>query len=242
MVSLRDVVHSQARYHEALIRRALRQVHCRSEPLGKDVVLAGLEALLAKHPMQGATREQAAVHEAAHLVFDEAAGMGPTTAKIFGTPGFSRGWGGEARAMGARCFEQTPERHDPIEFLRDARQSVAGTVAEELIAGGDALSSIGELVQAWAYVYRASELWGCDHAALWRKTLSRAVALMEHYGSEIRDIAKVLDRRRRIFDSTPSVRKILPRVWQTPVELRSVSERGVALARKIEDATSELAR
>jgi hypothetical protein len=231
---------ANARVYAEQIGVAVQQAHCQTKPLDEDVVRAGLEALLAKHPLPGATKDQAAVHEAAHLVSHKAAGMGPTRARIFGSSGFSRGWGGEARAMGPRCVEQLPEKHDPREFVRDARTLVAGPVAEELIAGGDALSSIGELVQAWVYVNRASELLDCDHTSLWRKLLAGTVTFVEHHASEIHDVAKVLERRREIHDDTPAVRRILGRVKQAPVGLKSMSNLGRALARKIDDAVNEV--
>ena len=48
---------------------------------------------------------------------------------------------------------------------------LAGPIAEELIGGGDALSSVGEVIAASVLVRRAAELLGRDTIEMWGETL-----------------------------------------------------------------------
>jgi hypothetical protein len=115
-------------------------------------------------------------------------------------------------------------------------------MAEDLIGGGDALSSIGELVAARVIAERAAELLNCDETERWFEALLSAVSLVEHHAPEIHDIAELLERRRRIDCLQPSTRKILRRVSQTPIDTTSVSERGRTLFRRIANSLLELAQ
>jgi hypothetical protein len=56
-------------------------------------------AMLSDHPIQGATRSQAAIHEAAHLVAYEASGVMAGVAAIRGTTFGLGGWSGRASAL-----------------------------------------------------------------------------------------------------------------------------------------------
>jgi hypothetical protein len=138
--------------------------------------------------------------------------------------------------------QQGPEDWDPDALLAEAQASLAGPLAEELLGAGDALSSIGELVEAAMLSDRAAELSNCDDTEVWGKTLRGTIALVGHHRGEIGDISELLERRGRISSGERSIRKILARVEQAPIDMGSVSERGLALARKIEDAVKELVR
>ena len=131
----------------------------------------------------------------------------------------------------------------PDDFLRDAQAVLAGPIAEELLGGGDLLgSSIGELIDAAIRSRRAADLAGRDSIEMWDETLLGAVALIEHHKPEILDIAAVLEREGCIWRTNSAVNKILMRVEEAPIDMRAVSERGLALADRINEALREFAR
>ena len=127
-------------------------------------------------------------------------------------------------------------------FFREAQGVLAGPLAEDLLGGGDALSSIGELVEASLLAERAGQLRNRNETEAWREALLGAVSLVECHAPEVLDIAVLLERRGRISRAQPSIRKILSRVKQAPIDTRAVSERGAALARRIDDALRGLAQ
>ncbi len=233
---------AQARGHLKEIKRSVQSVYSLDEPFDANVILGRLGAFLASHPMRAATRAQVAVHEAGHLVGFEFGGLVAGKAQIYGTPFGRGGWGGKAFPLNPPCYSEGQQHTDPDQFLHDARAALAGPLAEDLISCGDAPSSIGELVAARVIAERAAELLNRDEAAVWREILRGAIALVERYEVEIRDIAELLARRRRIDRFQPSTRKILRRVTQTPINTTLVSERGKALFHRIEDSLMELAQ
>jgi hypothetical protein len=238
-----DLLHAQARGHLRPIKQAYRDVHglrC-DEPFNDDAFLAPLKVFLAAHPMRSGTKEQVALHEAGHFVGFEACGLIAGTAEIHGSTFGRYGWGGVAKPWNSPAY-LWPQDLVPDDFLGDARAALAGPVAEELLADGDALSSIGELADAALRSDRAAELSGRDDIEMWNETLLGAVALVERHRPEILDIAEVLGRKKRISRTDRAVEKILARVPQGPIDTRALSPRGPALARKITDGLKELAR
>ena len=224
------------------IKWTYQKVHGPDKPLDDGAVLAQLEAFLVKHPMRAPTRMQAGIHEAAHFVAFERLGLVAGTAAIYGSAFGRAGWGGEASAWNSLYHIPTlPQDWSPDALLREAQAGLAGPLAEELLGDGDVLGSIGELVEAAVFAERAGQLTNRDESEARRDALLGAVSLVERHAPEVLDIAALLERRGRISRSQPSIRKILARVKQAAVATGSVSERGVALARKIEDAVKELA-
>ena len=236
-----DVVRSQARARLDPINQAYQDVRGRDEPFDDDAVLASLKVFLARHPTRPATEEQAASHEAGHFVAYERLGFLATTAEIYGSRFGRGGWGGAARRWNSPVYNWLQDWY-PDAFLRDAQAMLAGPIAEELIGGGDALSSVGEVIAASVLVRRAAELLGRDTIEMWGETLLGAVALVEHHKPEILDIAAVLERKKRISRTDRPVEKILARVTPGPIGRGAVSQHGLALARKIDDALTEFAQ
>jgi hypothetical protein len=235
-------LHAQARGHlNYYIKPACREVlglHCNG-PFDDDAALASLKVFLTAHPMGTVTRGDAAFHESGHFVAYERLGFLAGTAEIYGSP-FGRGrWGG-----GASCWNHLIyDGHlAPDDFLRDAQGALAGPIAEDLLGGSDALRIIGELVDAVIRSGRAAELLGRDAFEIWNETLLGAVALVERHSPEILDIAAVLERKKRISRLDRPVEKILMRVEEAPIDMGAVSQRGLALARKIDDALTEFAQ
>jgi hypothetical protein len=235
-----DVVRSQA-------RGQLGPLHCTYDafwphgPRNEAGDLDVLEAFILRHPTTAATKEQAASHEAGHSIAHERLGMMMHAAEITGPPFGRGGWGGTARY---RELFYGPWRGEwyPDAMQRGATAMLAGPIAEELIGRGEALSSVGEVVAASVLVRRAAELLGRDTIEMWEETLLGAVALVEHHEPEILDIAAVLERKKRISRTGSAVNKILMRVEEAPIDMGSVSERGLALARRITEALREFAR
>jgi hypothetical protein len=233
-----DVVRSQARgqlgplncTYDALWRRGPR-----NEELG------ALEAFILRHPTTAATKEQAASHEAGHSIAHECLGMMMHAATIAGPPFGRGGWGGTAQYRELFYGPWGGEWY-PDAMQRGATAMLAGPIAEELIGGGDALSSVGEVVAASVLMRRAAELLGRDTIEMWEETLLGAVALVERHRPEILDIAVVLERRKRISRTDSAVNKILMRVEEAPIDIRAVSQRGLALAHRITKALKEFAQ
>ena len=237
-----DLIHAQARGHlNYYIKRACREVlglHC-DGPFDDDAALASLKVFLTAHPMRAATKLQAAIHEAGHFVLFEWLGFLAGTAEIRGSRFGRHGWGGGACRWNPPIYRPDLASDD---FLRDARGALAGPIAEELLGGGDVLRIIGELVDASIRSARAADLAGSEYFEMWYEIVLGTVALVERHSPEILDIAAVLERKGRISRTDRPVEKILARVEQAPIDMGSVSERGLALARKIDDALREFAR
>ena len=74
---------------------------------------------------------------------------------------------------------------------------------------------------------------------IWNETLLGAVALVEYHEPEIRDIAAVLERKKRISRTASPVEKILARREARGRSIGGLCRSAVcALARKIDDALS----
>jgi hypothetical protein len=231
---------AQARGHLGPIKWAYEKVFGRDEPFEDALVLGPLQVFLANHPMMTATKRHAAIHEAGHFVLFEHLGLVAGTAAVYGSAFGRDGWGGEANDWNSACHSLRDP--DPDAFLCDAQGAWAGPLAEDLIGGGDALSSVGELAQGALLAERAGQLRDRHETEARHEALLGAIALVEHHAREILEIAAFLERRGRISSAQPSIRKILARVKQTPIDARAVSKRGEGLFRKIEDALGELQR
>jgi hypothetical protein len=236
-----DLIHAQARghlnYYIEPARREVLGLYCNG-PFDDDAVLARLKVFLTAHPMGEVTKWLAALHEAGHFVAYERLGFLAGTAEIRGSRFGRGGWGGGACRWSPPIYDG---RLAPDDFLRDARGALAGPIAEELLGGGDALHIIGELIDASIRSDRAAELWGRDSIEMWDETLLGAVALVEHHEPEILDIAALLECRGRISRLDRPVEKILARVTPGPIDRGAVSQRGLALARRVTEALREFA-
>jgi hypothetical protein len=180
------------------------------------------------------TKWLAALHEAGHFVAYERLGF------LAGTAEIGESGGGHACPWAPPIYSYPLA---PDDFLRDAQAVLAGPIAEELLGGGDLLgSSIGELIDAAIRSRRAADLAGRDSIEMWDETLLGAVALIEHHKPEILDIAAVLEREGCIWRTNSAVNKILMRVEEAPIDMRAVSERGLALADRITEALREFAQ
>jgi hypothetical protein len=236
-----DLIHAQARghlnYYIEPARREVLGLYCNG-PFDDDAVLARLKVFLTAHPMGEVTKWLAALHEAGHFVAYERLGFLAGTAEIRGSRFGRSGWGGGACRWSPPIYNG---RLAPDDFLRDAQGALAGPIAEELLGNGDVLDSIGELVDAAIRSARAAELRGRDSIEMWDETLLGAVALVEHHKPEILDIAALLECRGRISRLDRPVEKILARVTPGPIDRGAVSQRGLALARRVTEALREFA-
>src|SRR5262249_55284304 len=148
------------------------------EPFNDVAVLAPLKVFLAAHPMRTPTKEQAAIHEAGHLVGFESCRFLAFKAEIRGSTFGRDGWSGLAYPCNSPPYNW-PQDLVPDDFLHDARGALAGPIAEELLSGGGVHHSIGELADAALRSDRAAELLGRDDVELWDETVLGAVALVE---------------------------------------------------------------
>jgi hypothetical protein len=108
------------------------------------------------------------------------------------------------------------------------------------LGGGDALGSIGELGGARCWAERVAELEGRQGHEVVREVVTSATSLVERYGGDIRDLADVLARRKRISRFDCPVEKILARVRQGQLCAAPLSAAGQALCDKILGAFDEL--
>ena len=184
------------------------------------------EAFLTRHRMRGLTKVQAAIHEAAHFFADERVGKGAYQAHIHGSP-FGRYWGGEASSVDSLDYLYADE-WTADQLRREAWIVLAGLIAEELIGGGDAFGSVGELVEAAVLAFKAADVVGRDRREVLREVVAEAVSLVECWRARIEDFAVVLERRKRItcFEGAQS-RKSWTLCRNTPSSLRR-SRRGAA--------------
>lgn len=230
----------QAAGHTDQIRTEWRLIFGPNESYPEDAIRAALAPWLAGHLTRGATREQAAIHEAAHLVAFERVGMIACTAQIYRSRGGQGAWAGTAgpaeRAGWSRIWGKN--FGGPTMIRGEAIAAMAGPIAEEVIGGGDALSSIGELVSASLWAMRAGELAGQP----WKATVSSAVvesiSLVEQHAPDIQAIGQVLARRKCI--SRGDVEGILARVPQGPVVATPLSAAGQALHDEIMGAFEQV--
>ncbi|PPD46058.1 MAG: hypothetical protein CTY15_01320 [Methylocystis sp.] len=166
-----------------------------------------LNRFLFTRPPRSASLDDAAIHECGHLVAFEAENLIAWSAKINGGSNGHEWCGLAQRARDFGSYVDAPH------FLAEARATLAGPIAEELLSqSGSLASSIAELVGARICVERAAELLFVDPESLWIKTVREAAALVERYAKEIEALAELLEKRKKITASSPSVRKILKRV------------------------------
>ena len=243
MSSFSTLIQNQALGQLRYIESAHSDIHGRKVPFDKYALAGPLEAFLAKHPMQYTTRSQVATHEAGHFVAFEACGLCAGTASIYGG---RDGWSGEANAWNLPNYSGEHWVCDyaiySAGFINEARAALAGPIAEELLDEGDAFDAIGELVEAALRANRAAQMLGRDEAEIWDETLLAAVAIVERERRAILDVAALLEKNKQISCTNRPVKKILAGVKQTPIDAGVVSQRGLALARKINDAVKELAQ
>ena len=200
---------------------------------------AVFEAFLTRHPMRNATREQVALHEAGHFIGFERVGSGAFQAHVDGTPFGHYGWGGGANGLD-RLEYLYPEEWTPDQLRREAWTGLGSPIAEELIGGGDALGSVGELVEAAVLAFKAADVARRDGDKVLREVIVGGVSLVECCRAEIEAVAAVLGRRKRITCSERSVKKILARVPRTPFVAAPLSAEGRALGDKIMGAFAQL--
>jgi hypothetical protein len=226
-------IEGQVTVHAACVMRTLHNVlGAKAVPeVTRQGVREGIAAFLYAHPMQAASKKQAAMHEAAHLNAYEIEGMVAFDARIKGSRFERDSWGGEARCENP--IDKFPY-YRPGDLLREARVAFAGPVAEDLLAGGDALSSIGELFEGRILVARAAALLGGDKGQVLRETLMEAAAIVERHAPQIEEVADLLMRRRHIDRFERSTQKILSRVRQAPIAASELSQRSIDLVRLIE--------
>lgn len=233
-----SLVRKQAASIGPHVVRAIGKIHGTALKEDADAVHSGVMSWLSKYPLRAATRRQAALHEAGHLIAFEAEGMVAFYATIRGSSFGRAGWGGVANcqqppAIGPDCF-------DPDELLREARATLAGAWAEAVLGDGDVFSSPSELCEAHLLAVRTAKLSARDEVQVWRETLLRTAAIVEQCASEIEEIAEMLSRRRRVTRYESSTRRVLERVQRTPIAVASVSTRSKELVSLIEAAVPSL--
>ena len=229
-----SLVRAQAASIVPLVLRAIRKIRGVLFNVDADAVRGGIEAWLSQHPLRGATKRQAALHEAGHLIAYEFDGMIAGKACIEGSP-FGRGsWGGGAWCIDTPNTTHGPCANDPNEFLREARGVLAGAFAEAMLGDGDALSSVGELAEARFLTARAAEILGHDKSDIWHETLTETAAIVERHASEIEEIADLLMRRRRVNRFECSTGRILTRVGREPIVPAALSMGSKELAQLVE--------
>jgi hypothetical protein len=117
---------------------------------------------------------------------------------------------------------------------------LAGPIAEELLGGGDAFASIGELIEASVFAFRAKDLDGHTSGDILGGVLLETFFLVEDL-PQIQTIAEMLERRKRITSREPSVRKVLASMPRDRIVSAQLSAAGDALMKKIEGGFDELA-
>jgi hypothetical protein len=202
-----ETLRAQARAHVRQISRAYEAFYPDVPRDEEGMSLTVLEPFLAIHPMQAATRDQVAIHEAGHFVAFERLGLLAGNAEIRGSAGGRNGWSGRATSWHWRSY-QRPEDWDAASLRREALTVLAGPIAEELSGAGDTLSSIGELVEASVLAFRAAASDGPVPSDVLREVLIEAISLVERHAPEILGIGEVLARKRRIFCGDRPIRKI----------------------------------
>jgi hypothetical protein len=241
-----DLIARQACAQAEVIGRDWRILFGPDEPWDNDVTAKALVPFLTEHPMRSASQLAIAIHEVGHLIAFERLGMIATHAYIEGSALGRRGWGGEANAVNRAEHANRhlpPPYWGPDVLWNEAVSALAGPVAEERLGGGDAWGgsftgdawgSIGELIAASFWAAEARRLDGQDdEREAFCDALRVAIHIVELYPTAIREIAGMLVRRRRIYATDRSVKKILADIPQGPIDAKPFSERGQALFDKI---------
>lgn len=217
------------------VTSAIRQVHGRRALIAHDAIRAAISDRLPQFLSLNASRETVAAHECGHFVAYEHEGMCAGTAHIKGSAFDRNGYGGRAQNWDDPLYlEPGHWEHDPKDFNRFARVTLAGPIAEEIIGGGDAMANIGELMNARVYSDRAADLIGELYGVVWTENVRKTVAMVERFQFQIVELAEMLAKRKEITRDSPSVRKVLkiikPGALITDDELAIKSD---ALARRI---------
>lgn len=230
----------QAAGHTDQIRTEWRLIFGPNESYPEDAIRAALTPWLAGHPTSGATREQAAIHEAAHFALFERVGMIACTARIYGPRGGAGAWTGTAGPMERATWSRLWGANfgGPTMVGGEAIAAMAGPIAEELMGEGDALSSTGELIGGSIWAGRAGELTNTATDVAVSGAVVEAISLVERLAPEIQDIAQVLAHRKRI--SRANVEDILARVPRGPVGTAPLSAAGQALHNRIMTAFDQV--
>lgn len=215
----------QARNHARVRGHDYRTIFGPHEWWADEPLIGPLEEFLTRHPMSAASKEMVALHEAGHSITFERLGMWMAFAHIHGSAFGHYGWSGGASARNSVVWDPRPETWDLAAFRGEARSALAGPIAEELLGGGDALGSIGELAGARCWAERVAELEGREEHEVVREVVISATSLVERYEGDIRDLADVLARRKRISRFDCPVKKN-PRAGAAGPALRRAALRG----------------
>ena len=230
-----SLVRNEATSFATLVVQAIKRIHGASIGVDEDALLVLMEAFVSQHPWQHATKRQAAVHEAGHLIAFQFDGMTSGEAWIEKPLFELDGWGGRAVGHGTPSIEDGRCYKNPNVSCR-AREVLAGPLAEAVLGNGCALSSIYELIEAKLLAERAAELSTGDKGEVWRETLLTAAAIVERHADEIEKIAGRLMRRGRVHTYQASTTKILSRVRKVPAAPADLSTRSLEVVRLIEAA------
>lgn len=222
-------------FYARYVGEAFNQIYGRRASVAYDAISAAISVWLPQFLSLNASRETVAAHECGHFVAYEHEGMCAGTAHIKGSAFDRYGWGGGAQYWGDPLYlEPGRWEHDPEDFCRFARVTLAGPIAEEIIGGGDAMANIGELMNARVYSDRAADLIGELHGVVWTENVRKTVAMVERCQFQIVKLAEMLAKRKEITRDSPSVRKVLkiikPGALITDDELAVKND---ALARRI---------
>ena len=230
----------QANNHADVIIRATRKICGPAAVVEKDTVCNEIEGCLLRHPTRGASKRQAALHEAGHFVAYEAETMVAAAAVIERGSQRCQAWTGWALCLHSPYTLYGPFPHNPEDFLRDARAALAGPWAEALLGDGDALGSLAEVCEARLLVTQGARMMNRSNRDIWRETLVRTGAIVEHHANEIEKIAEILYRTQRVTAAKPPMRRILQRVQPASMLGRRVSHRCELLVRLIEAETPHI--
>jgi hypothetical protein len=230
----------QARMHTKQIYTDWVEIHGPSEPWKDAPVVGPLKAFLIRHPMRSATKWTAAIHEAGHFVLFERTGMRPFKAQIIGSAFGRWGWRGTAGAWNRAGYSPRLEDWDLSLVKGECLSAFGGPIAEELLGGGCALSSIGELVGGSLWAAHAGELKGHSENVAVVTALIETISIVERHAAEILRIAELLIRWKRIGRDYCLVNEILENVARGPIKTGPISARGQALCDKIRGAFDHL--
>jgi hypothetical protein len=194
-----------------------------------------------RRPPRNASARTAAVHEGAHFVLFQLEGFGAWEAQIWGSKFGRFGYAGTARPFTLPGAD-APAACRAADFIADARATLAGPIAEELLNDGDAAFNISEFWQARVVLARAAQLSGRKRADLWRDALIGAAVRVEYYQDEILAVADMLERRARITCWQPSIKRVLKAVDAKRFVAQPVSARGQLVIDTINSALREFGK
>jgi hypothetical protein len=179
------------------------------------------------------SRETVAVHECGHFVAFEQEGLIAGKATIRGSAFDGGGWSGIAFPHGDVYLGSGRWTPVPEDLCRFARVTLAGPIAEELLAGGCALHNPGELLSARACSGRAAELAQATPSDVWKLNVLLAAALVECWSHQILELASMLQKRKEIDRRSPSVRGVLRTIAPNKIGGHRLSDGGRSVAERI---------